>query len=106
VRLGEQPSEPPEVPAPAGPEWWLQLDRVTPPGDDVWVPVLLTPAWPVQVPDQPSRPLAAEHLSDHRSRLRTASATASSLSARRALSAAYGSRSPDRCPVAFSFATA
>ena len=88
VRLDEQPGEPPEVPPPAGTDRWLQFGRVPPPGDQVRVAVLLEAAWPVQVPDQPGGLLAAEHLPDHRSRLRTASAAASSRCARRAHSAA------------------
>jgi hypothetical protein len=104
VRLGEQSGEPPEVPAvgrtvaPARPGPATRRRGADPgaPHTDL----------PVQVPDQSCGPLAAEHLPDHRSRLRTASAAASSRSARRTHSAAYGRRSPDRCPVAFSFATA
>ena len=88
MRLGEQPGKPPEVPLPAGAESGLQFGWVAPPGDQVWVAVLLAAAGPIQVPDEACGPLAAEHLPDHRSRLRTASATASSRSARRAHSAA------------------
>ena len=106
VRLGEQSGDPPEVPAPVRAHRWLQFGRVPPPGNEVRIPVLLTPTRPVQVPDQACGLLTPEHLPDHRSRLRTASAAASSRSARRTLSAAYGSKSPGRCPVAFSFATA
>jgi hypothetical protein len=45
-------------------------------------------------------------LRDHRSLRRISWAAASSRSARRTNAAAYRSRSPERCPVAFSFATA
>ena len=88
VRLGEQSGDPPEVPAAIRAKRWLELSRVAPSGDEVRVPVLLAAAWPVQVPDQSCGPLAAEHLPDHRSRLRTASAAASSRCALRAHSAA------------------
>ena len=88
VRLGEESGEPPVIAAATGAQWWLQFDWCAPPGDDVRVPVLLTPAGPVQVPDQACGLVAAEHLADHRRRLRTASAAASSRSARRTLSAA------------------
>ncbi len=106
VWLGEQPVEPAEVLAAIGAQEWLQFGWVPPSGDHVRVPVFLAPAGPVQVADQSCGLLAAEHLPDHRRRLRTDSAAASSRSALRTLSAAYGSKSPDRCPVAFSFATA
>lgn len=76
VRLAEQSGQPPEVPAPAGAQWWLQLGRAPSSGDEMRVLVLLTTARPVQVPDQSCGPLAPEHLADHRSRLRTASAAA------------------------------
>ena len=76
------------------------------PGIDVRIEVLLALPRPVEVPDQSRGPLSAEHLPDHRRRLRTASAAASKRSTLRKLSAAYGRRSAERCPVAFSFATA
>jgi hypothetical protein len=104
--LVQQPVQRPEIPAAIGAQRRLQSGRVPLPGHDVRVGVLLVPARPVQVADQPVRPCSAEHLPDHRRRLRTISAAASSRSALRKLSAAYGRRSAERCPVAFSFATA
>ena len=108
VGLVEQPVQAPEVPAAVGAERRLQFGRVAPPGDDVRIGVLLVPAGAEQVVDQPLDPLPArfDDLPDHRRRLRMCSAAASRRSALRRLSAAYGTRSPERCPVALSFATA
>ncbi len=104
--LLEQAVQAPEVPPAAGPQWRLELGGVPPPGDDVRVGVLGMPARTVEVVDEPVGPLAAENLSDHGSLFRSSSATESRRRALRALSAAYGTRSPERWPVAFSFATA
>src|SRR6266702_8742401 len=104
--LFQQPGQPPEVPVAIRAPQWFQLGRVAPPGDKVRIGVLLAAASPVEVVDQARRGSPAEHLPDHRMCRRTFSAAASRRSALRKLSAAYGRRSAERCPVAFSFATA
>jgi hypothetical protein len=108
VRLLEQAAQAAEVAAAVRAQRRLQLGRVPPPGDQMRIGVLLAPPRPEQIPDQPAdpRPARIADLGDHRSLLRISSVAASSRSARRRLSAAYGRRSPERWPVAFSFATA
>ncbi len=108
-QLLEQAIQASEVAPPVGAQRRLQLGRVPPSRDDVRVGVFRMPAWAEQVVDQPFDTLAARsaNLPDNcRMRLRISSAAWSSRSARRRLSAAYGSRSPERCPVAFNLATA
>ncbi len=96
VRLIEKPVQPTEVPMPVGPQRRLQLSRVPPSGDQVRIGVLLAPPGPEEVVQQSRDGTPAEHLPDHRRRRRTFSAAASSRSARRMLSAAYGRRSAER----------
>src|SRR5262249_15573962 len=108
VRLLEQAVEVPEVAMTVRAQRRFQFGRVTPARDQVRVGVLLVTARTVQVVDQlghaaPARPDLADH---RRICLRTSSAAWSRSWPRRMLSAAYGSRSPERWPVAFNFATA
>ena len=75
--LLQQAVQAPEVPPAAWAQRRFELGRVPPSGDDVRVGVLLVPAGPVQVADEASGPLSAEHLSDHGSLFRSSSAAAS-----------------------------
>jgi len=59
MRLVQQPGQAAKVPAAIGPQRRLQLGRVPPPGDQVRVAVLLAPARPIQVVQQPGDPLPA-----------------------------------------------
>ena len=103
VRLLQQAVQPAELAAAVIAQRWFQLGRVPPPGDDVRVGVLRVPSRPEQVVDQSFHALPVRtDLPDHRRiRFRTSSAAWSSRSALRRLSAAYGRRSPERCPVEF-----
>jgi hypothetical protein len=108
VGLLEQASEAAKVTPTVWADRRLQLGRMAPVGNEVRIVVLLAPAWAEQVVDESPNALPARiaDLGDHRSLLRTSSAATSSRAARRRLSAAYGRRSPEGWPVAFSFATA
>ena len=108
VRLLEQAAELAEVAAAVRAQRGFEFGWVPPSGDQVRVGVFFAASGAEQVVDQPGDSLAARiaDLRDHRSLRRISSAAASRRSARRRHAAAYGSRSPERCPVAFSFATA
>jgi hypothetical protein len=98
VRLLEKAVEVAEVAVAVGEEKWFQFGEVAPSGNEVRVGVLLAAAGAEEVVDPPADTLPARiaDLPDHRSRFRISSAAASSCSARRMLSMAYG-RSPPEC---------
>ena len=108
VQLLEQAAELSEVAVAVGAQRRFEFSWVAPSGYQVRVGVFFAASGAEQGVDQPGDSRAAwiADLRDHRSLRRISSAAASRRSARRRHAAAYGSRSPERCPVAFSFATA